>query len=275
VKKEAASAPHVSNNGQVIPDWAQMVSLLATNGWAAGLMQVPATMIETGSFKNVPYVSFRCGSGGYELNIYGDLNHPAAIQIGALNYLHQTALEKSNCVNFICSVLADADARKVVRALNFDQKATAKSGGLTIETILPGEWGSYGGWWVSVRNDPALASAQASEAELLAIAQPRDAAATMTNVVATAPQPALPNTQPVTTTTTTTQSGVVTTYGATYGIAGWTREDIANARPVTPPPATAYPSATGAYKSAATTGMVYPRSYSRADGAYGRAEMRR
>src|SRR5271154_4156040 len=61
VKKEAAAAPHVSNNGQIIPDWAQMVSILATNGWAAGLKQVPATMIESGNFKNVPYVSFRCG----------------------------------------------------------------------------------------------------------------------------------------------------------------------------------------------------------------------
>src|SRR5450432_3462687 len=104
VKKEAATAPHVSNNGQVIPDWAQIVSILATNGWAAGLKQVPATMIETGNFKNVPYVSFRSGDGGYEINIYGDLNHPAAVQIGAMNYQHQTAQEKSNCVNFACSV---------------------------------------------------------------------------------------------------------------------------------------------------------------------------
>jgi hypothetical protein len=277
VKKEAASAPHVSNNGQVIPDWAQMLSILATNGWADGLKQVPATMIETGSFKNVPYVSFRCGSGLYEVNIYGDLNHPAAVQIGAMNYLHQTALEKTNCVNFICSVLADADARKAVRALNFDQKATAKSGGLTIETVLPGEWGSYGGWWVSVRNDNALASAQASEAELLAIAQPGIAAATTTNVaapaaVATAPQATLPTTQPV---VTTTEPGVVTTYGATYAAAGWTADELANARPVTPPPATTYPSATGANKPASTTGMVYPRSYNRTDGTYGHADVRR
>src|SRR5450432_2263266 len=63
VKKEAATAPHVSNNGQVIPDWAQIVSLLANSGFAPAIQQVPATVIGYGTFKNVPYISFRCGYG--------------------------------------------------------------------------------------------------------------------------------------------------------------------------------------------------------------------
>ena len=258
IKKETLSAPHVSNNGQIIPDWAQIVSLLATNSWAGGLKQVPATMIETGVWKNVPYVSFRCGSGGYEMNIFGDLNNPAAVQIGAMNYLHQTSMEKSNCVNFVCSVLASAVDRKLVRALNFDQKDSEQNAGMTIETILPGEWGSYGGWWVSVENGDALASAQASEAELLAITQPRTAAVA-TNVVEQAgvvpvPETAVPNTQPVTTT------GVVTS-DETYGTAsGWTASELADARPGTP---------VSTAPAAATGDKVYPRTYSRADGTYG------
>ena len=65
VKKEPAAAPHVSNNGQRIPDWAQIVTLLANAHWSYGLKQVPATMIETGIWKNVPYISFQCRSGGY------------------------------------------------------------------------------------------------------------------------------------------------------------------------------------------------------------------
>lgn len=50
VKKEAAAA-HVSNNGKRIPDWAQIVTLLANTGWSQGLKQVPATMIEAASGK--------------------------------------------------------------------------------------------------------------------------------------------------------------------------------------------------------------------------------
>jgi hypothetical protein len=220
VKPEAATAPHVSNNGQVIPDWAQIVSLLANNGWADNLQQVPAPVISYGMFKNIPYISFRCATGGYELNIYGDLNHPAAVQFGAMTYNSQSAAAKSNCVNFVCSLLASADARKMVRALDLNRKTMMEDGGMAAGTILPGEWGSYGGWWVMVYNANALASAQASEAELLAIAQPRVAQPTQssppptTEGAAVAP-PANANTLPPTTAVSPATS--TTTYDNYYG----------------------------------------------------------
>jgi hypothetical protein len=270
VKKEAVADSHVSNNGRRIPDWAQIVSLLANTGWAQGLQQVPAPVIESGMWQNVPYISFRCRSGGYEVNIFGDLNYPAAVEIGAMSYLNQSDEAKSNCVNFICSVLANADDRKIVRALNWSQKDSMKNAGMTFETILPGEWGSYGGWWVSVYNENGLASAHASEAELLGLAQPRVAAsapvaAAATNVAlpaAATPQPAATTAQPA---TAATAPGVVTTYGATYGtVPGWTAEELAAARPATP---AAQPSSTG--------DKVYPRTYTRTDGAYGHVEPRR
>jgi hypothetical protein len=267
VKPEAATAPHVSNNGQTIPDWAQIVTLLADSGFAPEIKQVPASVIGYGNFKNVPYLSFRCAFGGYEINIYGDLNEPAAIQIGAMNALKESAAAKSNCVNFVCSVLASADARKMVRALKWDQKDMETKDGLMFETLLPGEMGSYGGWWLSVYNQNALASAQASDAELLALAQPRipaqpmagamqPAPATNSNMAAAAAAP-----QPVTTTTTTTYD--------TDGYYGWTAEELAAARPVAAATTmAAYPTGTGAYKPADTAGMVYPRTYTRTEGTY-------
>jgi len=291
VRKEAVAAPHVSNNGQRIPDWAQIVSLLANNGWADGLKQVPATVINYGKFDNVPYISFRCASGGYEINIFGDLNNPAAVQIGAMTYLKESAEAKTNCVNFICSVLANVADRKTVRALNWNQKDQGKNGGMTFETILPGEWGSYGGWWVSVYNDNALANARASEAELLAITQPRVAApqpvaansqpaAAPTNAApqpgAAAAQPPATTAQPVaTTTTTTTGYNEYPTYGA---YAGWTADELANARPATPattPTGTGTTPSSAEAKPASAGDMVYPRSYTRAGGTYGHAEPHR
>jgi hypothetical protein len=284
VKKEAATAPHVSNNGKVIPDWAQIVSLLANTGWAPEIKQVPATVINYGNFNNVPYVSFRCAYGGYEINIFGDLNQPAAVQIGAMGYLKDNAAAKSNCVNFICSVLANAADRKMVRALNWSQKDVQKNGTITSETLQPGEMGSYGGWWVSVYNSTALASARASDAELLALTQPNVApaqpmaapaqptpAATPTAPDAAAPQPssaAQPAaTQPTTTTTTTTYG-----YGYGYYGYGWTAAEMAAAHPAARAATTpaAYPAATSADRPASTAGAVYPRSYSREGGAYGR-----
>lgn len=295
VKKEAAAAPHVSNNGQRIPDWAQIVTLLANNGWAQELKQVPATVINSGIWRNVPYISFRCAFGGYEINIFGDLNNPAAIQVGAMNYLKQSADAKSNCVAFICSVLPSADDRKMVRALNLNQQDVQKKAGMTFATIQPDDPASFGGWWVSVYNESELASAQASETELMAITQPRAAAAqpvaataqpaaTATIAVAQpgapAQQPAAATAQPAATTAqpapTTYQPVVATTYyGATPA---WTAEELATARPAA---AAAYASGTTertagtTERPSSTAGMVYPRSYTRTGGAYGHAAPRR
>src|SRR5690349_4671898 len=43
-------------SGQRIPEWGQIVSSLAKEKWARDLKQVPATVIDTGIFKNVPYI---------------------------------------------------------------------------------------------------------------------------------------------------------------------------------------------------------------------------
>ena len=254
VKMEAATARHVSNNGQTIPDWAQIVTLLAGSGFAPEIKQVPAPVISSGNFKNVPYVSFRCAYGGYEINIYGDLNQPAAVQIGAMGYLQNNAAAKSNCVNFVCSVLASADARKMVRALNWSQKDVETKDGLTFETLLPGEMGSYGGWWVSVYDSTALANAQASDAELLAIAQPRVAVA----------QPAMATTPPAEAATNVNVaaapaagSGQITSYGTYSPAYGWTAAELADAHPA------------AATAVANNSDMVYPRTYDRTAGTYG------
>ncbi len=248
LKIEEATAPHVSNNGQVIPDWAQIVTSLANSGFAPAIQQVPATVIGYGTFKNVPYISFRCGYGDYEINIFGDLNKPAAVQIGAMNYQHQTAAEKTNCVNFLCSILASEADRKLVRTLDWTKKDVQSNGGMKFETLLPGEMGSYGGWWISAYDTNALAQAQASDAELLAITLPRTTvvpspvtAQPLTNVPAVSPVPA-----------SSTPTGIYSY--PTYGVdSGWTVEEIAAAHP---------------NAETATGANVYPRTYTRTAGTY-------
>ena len=186
----------------------------------AGTEQVPATVINYGNFNSVPYISFRCAANGYEINVFGDLNNPAAVQIGAMNYLKQSDEARSNCVNFICSVLANPDDRKAVRTLNWNQQDSQNNSGMTFQILQPGEMGSYGGWWVSVYNENALASARASEAELASLTQPRAAAPQpMTTATNAAAQPAAAPSPPARRRPPTTgdhhhRSGVVTTYGA-------------------------------------------------------------
>ena len=147
----------------------------------------------------------------------------------------------------------------MVRALNWNQKDVQQNGSLSFETLLPGEWGSYGGWWVMAYDRTALANAAASEAELLALTQPQVAApqpvpaatqpaATTANdiiIINTNAPPPEAAVQPATTTPTTNYG-----YGYGYGY-GWIRRmNLRAARPVTA-------------AAAATPVRQYPRSYCR------------
>jgi hypothetical protein len=159
--------------GNIIPSWVKILSQLATNEWAHDIRQIPATVIDNGNLQDVPYISFRCNTAGYEINIYGDLDNPACIEIGAITYLVKANGAKSNCVNFISSVLNNDDVKQVVRGLKWKPKDLQETNGLTLEVTLPDEPDAYGGWWISVYNEDAITNARASGAELLSISQPK------------------------------------------------------------------------------------------------------
>jgi len=155
-----------------IPSWVTIISQLTTNEWAHEIKQIPATVIDNGSLRNVPYISFRCNTGGYEINIYGDLNKPACVEMGVIGYLVKNNQAKTNCQNFICSVLTSDSDKEFVQALKWNARAFTTND-LTFEITSPEEPDAYGGWWISVYNEDEIEKARASGAELLAITQPK------------------------------------------------------------------------------------------------------
>lgn len=214
-----------------IPGWVTVVSRWTTNEWAHDFKQIPATVIDKGILKDVPYLSFRCNTGGYELNIYGDLNKPACVEIGAVGYAVKNDSARVNCVKFITSVLQKGQDQATVGALDLKTKDVRKLGGLTFETTLPDEEDSYGGWWISVYDEKELDQARASGMELLAITQPK-----------TPPKRVIPS--PTATS--------VTASPANYY---WSYDDIS-----------AYSRPSRSYSG--DSGMVYVNGYTRANGTY-------
>ena len=187
VQRNTNTSLTVPNGTRRIPSWSKIISTLATNEWAHELKQIPATVIDNGILENVPYISFRCASGGHGINIYGDLDKPASVEIGAINYLVKSTEAKNNCVNFISPVLSADGDKRFVHTLNLVQEDLRKRDGMTFETTFPDESDSYGGWWISVYDENALTNARASGAELLAITQPRVMPKPQAEI--TAPQP--------------------------------------------------------------------------------------
>ena len=156
-----------------IPSWVKIVSQLASKEWAHDIKQIPATVIDNGVLKDVPYISFRCNTSGYEINIYGDLDNPSCVEIGAISYNVNNSQAKSNCVDFIASILTGQLDKRIVQTLRWSPKDITNYLGATFEVTLPSEPDAYGGWWISVYSEDNLSNSRASGAELLSITQPK------------------------------------------------------------------------------------------------------
>lgn len=231
IKNEQAIEDGTASISQRIPSWSRIISMFATNRWVQDMKQVPATVIDNGVLKDVPYISFRCNGNGYEINIYGDLDSPAGFEIGAINHLSKNAPAKTNGVNFVVSVLSKEGDKKTVRALDILGKDTRQLEGMSFELTLPDEPDAYGGWWVSVYDEKKLANARATGAELLTITQPK----------------AEPRFQPVVAT--------VQPAAAFPDVPAWSPSEISYSRP-------------SDTSSSSGGGRVFVRGYTRKDGTY-------
>src|SRR5688572_2708716 len=147
-----------------LPKFKSILLLLNKQPWATDLKQIPATVIDQGVMRNVPYVSFRCGED-FEVNVYGDLDRPVGIEAGVYRKLLEDGAAKSNCVNFISALLSQGEDKKVFRQLNFDGSLTNRDR-LTFEITPPTAVDAYGGWWISVYSPARMNLARASDAEL-------------------------------------------------------------------------------------------------------------
>jgi hypothetical protein len=170
---EVVSEPaSVVSHSPRLADYKTIVVATAVQSWASDLRQIPATVIDNGILKNVPYKSFRAGHD-YEINVYGDPVAPAGFEIGVRSALLNDASAKENCVAFICSLLGEPADREAVHGLALEKDKQIRRG-LTLEVTPPSDPDAYGGWWVSVYNDDDLTSVRATDKEMEAITVARN-----------------------------------------------------------------------------------------------------
>jgi hypothetical protein len=213
--------------GNRLPDFRAVVVKLAQQKWAGDFQQIPATVIDKGVMRNVPYKSFRAGKA-YEVNVYGDPQAPSGFEIGVRGNLLTDDKAKTNCIDFVTSLLGDSADKESVRALQLE-KGLVNRKELTFEITPVEAEDAYGGWWVSVYNEPSLNSMRATETELKAITVSK---ASIAQIDKTSPSTPLES------------------------IDQWTPNDLLYSRP-------SYSSSKGS-----SSGTVYVRGYTRKDGTY-------
>lgn len=150
-----------------LPRWDRCVEVVAARPWASQFRQIPATVIDKGILKNVPYMSHK--SGNYEFNLYGDPDEPAGIEIGITKELLQSDAGKKECLDVVAALLSDAKDAAALKSLNLKPGKVEREG-LTFEITPETAEDAYEGWWISVYDVKLLDEARATEEELKRIA---------------------------------------------------------------------------------------------------------
>jgi hypothetical protein len=236
IERGATTKPFAS----VLPEWQDVLGAALSTDWGKETHQIPATVVDVGNLRNVPYLSYRCGD--YEMNIYGDPAMPVGVEIGVYHDLLKSDKAKQNCQDFMLAIIKNPAQRSAIKQLGFVE-GSKEIDGYTIEITPETAPDAYEGWWISVYNIPQLDAQRATDAEMKAITVRREELA-----IANPPKPgvvpdqrAMPSHDTFVPTSDTDDT--------------WTRAEIAQARPYT-----------GTHSSGG--GSVYVRGYTRRDGTY-------
>jgi hypothetical protein len=157
--------------GHFPPWWVPAYDLFYSD-WVKEFAQVPATVIDEGEFQNVPYLSFRANRK-YELNVYGNPERPAGLEIGIYGWRRSDAKTRAKLREFISSYLPGIPEIRALENLP-DSGGKVESNGLNIEITPPNAPDAYGAWWVSIWYPKALAQARLSPEALAKRSQTLD-----------------------------------------------------------------------------------------------------
>jgi hypothetical protein len=156
-----------------LPPWRIIVQDLRTDDSIRAFRQIPATTIDNGYLKNIPYLSFRINKR-VEMNVYGDPEHPVCLEFGVYERGENIIRFKNIIRAYLAGIL---QSRAEIAALySLDKNGgKAKAGKLVFEVTPPTAPDAYGGWWISIYDPSRLDQARIPEAEYRMNTLPFDA----------------------------------------------------------------------------------------------------
>jgi len=153
-----------------LPAWRVIANDLRTHDTIKSLVEIPATAVDTGEFRNVPYISFRANHD-IELNIYGNPEDPAGFEIGIYGSRSGNNKLRQEIRAFLAGFLSTRDEVATLYSLNLNE-GLGHAGDLTIEITPKNGLDAYGAWWISLYSKKRLAAARVSDSTYAKLTRP-------------------------------------------------------------------------------------------------------
>lgn len=153
-----------------LPPWRMIVGDLRTDDNIKSFRQIPATAIDNGYLKNIPYLSFKINQR-VEMNVYGDPNHPVCLEFGIYERGERITEFKKIIRAYLAGILT---ARHEVSALySLDEKGgKCRVGKFTFMVTPPTAPDAYGGWWISIYDSKRLDGERVSDGQYAKVTLP-------------------------------------------------------------------------------------------------------
>lgn len=156
-----------ANRRGSLPPWKTIANDLRTLDEVKSLKEVRAAVIANGPFRDVPYLAFRINSN-IELNIYGDAEEPAGIELGILGKARNSKNLRASIRTFLASFLFSRP--EIAAAYDLDLNGGKKRiGSLVLEISSPSREQA---WRFSAYYPHRLEEARMKESERRAMTVP-------------------------------------------------------------------------------------------------------
>ena len=146
-----------------LPSWRVMVNDIRNNDAIKSLRQIPATLIDNGYLKNVPYLSFRINDY-IEMNVYGNPDDPAAIEFGVYGKLASSDKLRRTLRSFMAGFLSSREEVAAIYSIPFSG-GEKSAGDFRIRITPASAPDAYRAWWICLYNPKTLEGARVGDAE--------------------------------------------------------------------------------------------------------------
>jgi hypothetical protein len=155
-----------------LPSWRVMVNDIRNNDEIKSLAQIPATFIDNGYLKNVPYLSFRINHY-IEMNIYGKPDEPAAIEFGVYGKLSSSDKLRRTLRSFMAGFLSSREEVSAIYSIPFSG-GEKSAGDFRIRITPASAPDAYRAWWICLYNPKTLEAARIGDAAYAKVTMPPD-----------------------------------------------------------------------------------------------------